>query len=1206
MKQYLHFQRIVFIFGLLAVATGVAAPTPVVFKVSQGVRSHSVLSLYGEYLTGALQVRFRRPDGSVAATQPAVQTDPAGHFCRVIFPAVPPGAYELSVSNEAGWSTRPVYVNRPEPRWLSEERGYPGLAVKLIGRNLDAEEYSGLRRTQVRLVPVNGGTSTVISPDAINPYCVDFSIPRNLPTGGYHVEVNAHSAAFGEGWARLDNHSEFPDVVSDTVVQVETAPANPTALALKVAWANDFNWRSTTDIRRDFDAKGDGVADDTLAIQRAINRVADNGGGVVYLPKGTYRVSGLTLPAKCVLQGENRESTVIMVAKTTDQGAITAKSSLHGISTLTLKFQPTVPASNPGMLLGGVAERLFLHNVGFDLLRDPDVSAKQGPYYVSGSGPILVAGCQFFISSRNLWNHQVRNRVIFRNNFVDMHDGLGLCMSSEKLLVLENDLAFHPAPYAGQMNGFFLNEGWMGWNIYNAYIAGNNAHDLNGPGDCQPYAADSAWSCLAGGVLAAGANFLEVRADLLSDFKGLDTHELEIIVVQGRGLGQLRRVSAHRNLGGDPAVIHFTVSPAWEVPPDTTSLVSIGCWHVNNVFFGNRAEGSKSPYNMYYGGCYDCVDAEAVSRNTEGWYNWGRIGEFPENRWHCPVYFSQLRRSSFSGVSPTYSTMGITLRVENETKTYRGIADYGTEIRDNTIDRGACSNRNQRLAGNAAIATFNHSWMKVSAETPLLFATLCEGNIIKNSAMGFDLNGSFAFAIRGTKYENCPKAVNDNGYETAILPGSPDPLGAATPAGAHLAEPAEPPTAGATGSAVRILKQGGKCLLQRNGQPYFVKGAVVGPGGSLEMLQAAGANSIRTHAGMLDEAQWHGLTALVGLPLGNPRQGFDYADTNKVEAQFNRACELVRKYRHHPALLFWSLGNEPEIHTTPEQRVPVWKEANRLAEMVKQEDPDHPVMVVIGGQYADMLHELNEYCPALDLVGLNSYAQMLKLREEIAKQGWTRPYVVTEFGPRGHWQVPKTPWKVPIEDDANSKAEFYLRAYQHSVSGQAACLGSYVFYWAHKQEKTHTWYGMFLPDGSRTPAIDTMTFLWTGQRPTNRCPVLSGQKLTVAPADGSTPANPGVFPAGTKLACAVEVSDPENNPLRITWELRPDVADNTNVGGDWEPSVEPVKDAVVSIIEGGRQAVMQLPAKPGKYRVFVYVYDGHGNATTANVPLLTE
>ena len=291
---------------LLALAlpgTPAASKVPVVFRVSEGIRPTALVSIYGEYLTGALAVRFLEADGMVAATQPAVQSDPGGHFCRVVFPGIPPGAYQLAVQNAAGWSTQKIFVNRADPRWISEERAYPGLTLKLMGRNLDASEYHGARNTQVRLAPANGDKPTVVAPDAVNPYCVDFTVPADLAAGDYFVEVCANSAASGRDWVRLDNHSEFPETIRATVIRVEPAPVNPTALALKVAWANDFDWSYVADAK----------------------------------PK-------------------------------------------------------------------------------FDLLRNQDVSAKQAPYYVSGSGPMLVAGCQFFISSRNLRNHQVKNRVTFRNN----------------------------------------------------------------------------------------------------------------------------------------------------------------------------------------------------------------------------------------------------------------------------------------------------------------------------------------------------------------------------------------------------------------------------------------------------------------------------------------------------------------------------------------------------------------------------------------------------------------------------------------------------------------------------------------------------------------------------------------------------------------------------------------------------------------------
>ena len=272
-----------------------------------------------------------------------------------------------------------------------------------------------------------------------------------------------------------------------------------------------------------------------------------------------------------------------------------------------------------------------------------------------------------------------------------------------------------------------------------------------------------------------------------------------------------------------------------------------------------------------------------------------------------------------------------------------------------------------------------------------------------------------------------------------------------------------------------------------------------------------------------------------------------------------------------------------------------------MAEMVHHEDPNHPVIAVIGGQYRNMLHELVAQCPALDAVGLNSYADMLTLPEDVRREGWTKPYLVTEFGPRGHWQVRKTPWRLPIEDSSSEKADFYLEAYRHAVDGQPQCLGSYVFYWASKQEKTHTWYGMFLPDGSRTEAIDVMTRLWTGNWPANRCPRVGSRKIEVrAPSDRANKIA-GIFAPGTELECRFDVTDPESDPLKITWDLRPDVADNPNTGGDAEPASKPIPDSVRESTDN--RATIRLPEREGNYRIFAYAHDSHGSAAAANLPI---
>ncbi|MCP1445554.1 parallel beta-helix repeat protein [Pseudomonas sp. GGS8] len=77
---------------------------------------------------------------------------------------------------------------------------------------------------------------------------------------------------------------------------------------------------------QNFGAKGDGITDDTAAIQRAIDAAAAAGGGQVYVPTGTYIVSGgvepsdgcLMLKSNVYLYGDGMGASTVKVADGSD------------------------------------------------------------------------------------------------------------------------------------------------------------------------------------------------------------------------------------------------------------------------------------------------------------------------------------------------------------------------------------------------------------------------------------------------------------------------------------------------------------------------------------------------------------------------------------------------------------------------------------------------------------------------------------------------------------------------------------------------------------------------------------------------------------------------------------------------------------------------------------------------------------------------
>lgn len=91
--------------------------------------------------------------------------------------------------------------------------------------------------------------------------------------------------------------------------------------------------------------------------------------------------------------------------------------------------------------------------------------------------------------------------------------------------------------------------------------------------------------------------------------------------------------------------------------------------------------------------------------------------------------------------------------------------------------------------------------------------------------------------------------------------------------------------------------------------------------------------------------------------------------------------------------------------------------------------------------------------------------------------------MITEFGPRGTWQMNPEPervlpWGGLVEQTSSEKEADYLKAYQENiaVNKDNGCLGSFVFLWGYQTHgEVLTWYGLFdkriyLP-GSRCHAI---------------------------------------------------------------------------------------------------------------------------------------
>ncbi|MFE0802194.1 discoidin domain-containing protein [Streptomyces sp. NPDC058812] len=401
----------------------------------------------------------------------------------------------------------------------------------------------------------------------------------------------------------------------------------------------------------------------------------------------------------------------------------------------------------------------------------------------------------------------------------------------------------------------------------------------------------------------------------------------------------------------------------------------------------------------------------------------------------------------------------------------------------------------------------------------------------------------------------------------------------------------------ATG-AVEVTGSQGNWQLTVGGQPYTVKGLTWGPAIAdapkyMPDVKSMGVNTIRTwgtDAGtepLLDTAAAHGIRVVNGFwlqPGGGPGSGgcVDYVtDTTYKNNMLTEFAKWVEAYKSHPATLMWNVGNESVLglqncYSGAEleaQRNAYTGFVNDVAKKIHSIDPDHPVTSTDAWTGAWPYYKRN--APDLDLYSMNSYGDICGVQEDWEEGGYTKPYIITEGGPAGEWEVPDDANGVPAEPTDVQKAEGYTKAWDCVAGHRGVALGATLFHYGVEHDFGGIWFNL-VPDGLKRLSYYAVKKAYSGSTSgDNTPPVITN--MTVAPASSAA--------AGEEFTVRADVRDPDGDPIAYQVFLSGNYAsgDKRLVEAEWRST-------------GNGTFAVTAPEKLGVWKVYIQAEDGRGNA----------
>lgn len=666
-------RRIVCAIGVLlwstAVAAAVASP-PVISYVTQPVRHWETFFILGEGFDAqkaeVLRLAIEDPRGPEEVAQeilhgrefvpPAEPPQNVGHLYGrqyVMSPQVIGGKLQGSVQvfwvRSSEGISPPFVVNRPEVFFVEFDQVAPGEECRVFGRNMIQSFYPPrpsiflLDRANRKVYRCQWGNRYDYQGhlDYQLPYELRFKVPEAVPDGAYEL------------WVHNGLNTGLHGFGGPVALEVKRT----TAAAPKLFGVDQF------------EAKGDGLTDDTPALEKAVAAAAEAGNGTVYFPRGDYVLRRtLRVPPGVNLRGLRPEDCRLVVRREVapfseewPSEPLVVRQHDYAPQFRRLTTLPMVYLISDSRVenLGFVAEEpvywaVAAATVGQAPIRNVTV---RNCHIVNSHAPWIsgawrpATGC---IGLLGYAEHcEIRDCRLRGLTGID-HVGTG-----HHCRTIGNRFTSYQGPFGTS---------GMGWMIgVHCIVEGNVCENSNRGFTCGPWHGPIERNFIArngvlngGSVEGAGESFLFEGPDV-----GLETWfgnpsatgpdwlqqsqrrwkpdvlaGRVALVVHGRGLGQWRRVKGNTE-------DRVTLAEPWSVPPDGNSLVVVRQFFMQNVLVNNYCRDVVGGIDFYGGALENTVERFISQRAGGVWWYAAHVAD-PEKRMPFgPAWYNEARNCRF-------------------------------------------------------------------------------------------------------------------------------------------------------------------------------------------------------------------------------------------------------------------------------------------------------------------------------------------------------------------------------------------------------------------------------------------------------------------------------------------------------------------------------------------------------------------------------